>query len=115
MATASELFTKTARFASALVMGRLESDPVYTAAANGGTARAEFSVGYSTARDGECAESIPVIAHAGQADAVRDNLHAGDLVCVDGKIDTRQPLDGSPRIVYATSITFVAPRQHAAG
>lgn len=83
------------RFASALVMGRLKSDPVYAAAADGESARAEFAVGYSTARDGECdgecAESIPVIAHAGQADVVRDNLRAGDLVCVDGKIDTWQP------------------------
>lgn len=115
MATASELFTKTARFASALVMGRLKDDPAYTAAVDGRTARAEFAVGNLAARDGEYAEPIPVIAHAGQADVVRDNLRAGDLVCVRGKIDTRQPLDGSPRIVYATSITFAVPRQHAAG
>lgn len=115
MATASEPFTKMARFASALVMGRLTGDPVYTAAADGRTACAEFSVGYSTARDGECVEVIPAIAHAGQADVVRDNLRAGDLVCVEGKIDMRQPLDGSPRIVYATAITFVVPRRAVAG
>lgn len=110
MTTASEPFTKTARFASALVMGRLVSDPTYTAAADGRTARAEFSVGYSTARDGECVEAIPVIAHAGQADVARGNLRAGDLVWVDGKIDMRQPLDGSPRIVYATAITLMHRR-----
>lgn len=101
------------RFASALVMGRLKSDPVYTAATDGEVARAEFAVGYSTACDGECAEAIPVIAHSGQAEVVRDNLHAGDLVWIDGEIDMRQPLDGNPRIVYATSITLMPKRKTA--
>ena len=99
------------RYASALVMGRLTSDPVYTAAADGEVARAEFAVGDSTARDGEYSEANPVIAHALQADAVRDSLRAGDLVWVDGKIDMRQPLDGSPRIVYATTVALMSRRK----
>lgn len=105
-----------ATFNKTIIIGRLKDNPVSSLTDNGKKI-AEFTIGNSNVKDGEIeTQWHKVIAVGKQAGVVMEHLWKGDLVCIEGRIETQvyNKQDGKryfEHMIIAEIITFLASRK----
>lgn len=75
-------------FNKTIIIGRLGQDPVFKSGAKTDTAR--FTLCNTTVKDGkEDVQWHNIVSFGKQANLVMEHLHKGDLVCIEGRLDSK--------------------------
>lgn len=95
-----------------VIMGRIGQSPELKTTANG-TEVVTISVAVPRSYNKEITDWISVVAWKGTATLIAKYFNKGDLICIEGSIQTRDYDDKDGKKVYVTEI--VAERVHFVG
>lgn len=94
-------------FNKTIIIGRLGQEPVFKAGAKTDTAR--FTLCNSVVKDGkEEVQWHNIVSFGRQANLVMEHLHKGDLVCIEGRLDSKAY---SAERIIAERMTFLASKK----
>lgn len=96
-------------FNKTIIIGRLGQDPVFKAGAKTDTAK--FTICNTVVKDGE--EEVQwhyIVSFGRQAQLVMEHLHKGDLVCIEGRLDSKA-YNGKRVAIIAERMTFLASKK----
>lgn len=94
-------------FNKIIIIGRLGQEPVFKAGAKTDTAR--FTLCNSVVKDGkEEVQWHNIVSLGKQANLVMEHLHKGDLVCIEGRLDSSAY---SGEQIIAERMTFLSSKK----
>lgn len=97
-------------FNKIIIIGRLGQEPVFKAGAKTDTAR--FTLCNSVVKDGkEEVQWHNIVSFGKQAKLVMEHLHKGDLVCIEGRLDSKAYSGYERTEIIAERMTFLASKK----